>query len=194
MIQKYSHVTLYVLDQNVAYDFYVTKLGFEVRMDHNMGSWRWLTVSPPAQPDLQIVLLPVMTGPTVDEAAAAIFHRRAACALMKEAAEGLHVLIADLEADFGDRQIAPQQQPACFLKPHAPQKGVRRFPEGAFEQAQVVELRDTGFAGGILQGDRLVKRVGQQIARARQAHEEFVVHQPMRALFVTLAVRHGHAL
>ena len=71
MIQKYSHVTLYVLDQDVAYDFYVNKLGFEVRMDHNMGSWRWLTVSPPAQPDLQIVLLPVMTGPTVDEAAAA---------------------------------------------------------------------------------------------------------------------------
>lgn len=67
MIQKYSHVTLYVLDQNVAYDFYVGKLGFEVRMDHDMGSWRWLTVSPKGQPDLQIVLLPVMTGPTVTE-------------------------------------------------------------------------------------------------------------------------------
>ena len=67
MIQKYSHVTLYVLDQNVAHDFYVNKLGFEVRMDHDMGSWRWLTVSPPAQPDLQIVLLPVMTGPTVSQ-------------------------------------------------------------------------------------------------------------------------------
>jgi catechol 2,3-dioxygenase-like lactoylglutathione lyase family enzyme len=33
MIQKMSHTTIYVLDQDVAKDFYVDKLGFEVKVD-----------------------------------------------------------------------------------------------------------------------------------------------------------------
>jgi hypothetical protein len=33
MIQKMSHAT-YVLDQDVAKDFYVNKLGFEVKVAH----------------------------------------------------------------------------------------------------------------------------------------------------------------
>lgn len=38
MITKLSHSTIYVLDQDEAYDFYVNKLGFEVRTDAPMGS------------------------------------------------------------------------------------------------------------------------------------------------------------
>lgn len=34
MIQKMSHATIYVLDQDQAKDFYVNKLGFEVKIDH----------------------------------------------------------------------------------------------------------------------------------------------------------------
>ena len=37
MITKLSHATFYVLDQDKAYDFYVNKLGFEVRTDAPMG-------------------------------------------------------------------------------------------------------------------------------------------------------------
>jgi catechol 2,3-dioxygenase-like lactoylglutathione lyase family enzyme len=37
MIQRLSHTTLYVLDQDSARGFYVNKLGFEVRME------RWTT-------------------------------------------------------------------------------------------------------------------------------------------------------
>src|SRR5207244_142991 len=33
MIQRFSHATIYVLDQDSAYDFYVKKLGLEVRTD-----------------------------------------------------------------------------------------------------------------------------------------------------------------
>ena len=33
MITKLSHATIYVLDHDLAYDFYVNKLGFDVRMD-----------------------------------------------------------------------------------------------------------------------------------------------------------------
>ena len=45
MIQRLSHTTVYVLDQDAARDFYVNKLGFEVRMDASMDNgFRWLTV------------------------------------------------------------------------------------------------------------------------------------------------------
>jgi catechol 2,3-dioxygenase-like lactoylglutathione lyase family enzyme len=60
MIQRLSHVSLFVLDQDAARDFYVNQLGFEVRMDEMMaGGFRWLTVSPKGQPDLQIILMKV---------------------------------------------------------------------------------------------------------------------------------------
>jgi len=65
MIQRLSHTTLYVLDQDSARDFYVNKLGFEVRMDGKMDNgFRWLTVSPKGQPDLQIILMQV-DGPNM---------------------------------------------------------------------------------------------------------------------------------
>ncbi len=57
MIQRMSHTTLFVADQDAAKDFYVNKLGFEVRMDQSAGGFRWLTVGPKGQPDLQIVLM-----------------------------------------------------------------------------------------------------------------------------------------
>src|SRR5207253_6327413 len=57
MIQKVSHMVVYVLDQQRAYDFYVNKLGFDVRTDAKMGDFRWLTVGPKGQPDLEITLM-----------------------------------------------------------------------------------------------------------------------------------------
>jgi catechol 2,3-dioxygenase-like lactoylglutathione lyase family enzyme len=65
VITKLSHCCYYVLDQDSAKEFYTTKLGFEVRTDLVMGDgfaetgghgMRWLTVSPPGQPDMEIVL------------------------------------------------------------------------------------------------------------------------------------------
>jgi catechol 2,3-dioxygenase-like lactoylglutathione lyase family enzyme len=65
MIQRLSHATFYVLDQDAARDFYVNKLGFEVRMDGKMDNgFRWLTVSPKGQQDLQIILMKV-DGPNM---------------------------------------------------------------------------------------------------------------------------------
>lgn len=71
MIQKQSHTTVYVLDQDKAKAFYTDKLGFEVRNDVAMGPFRWLTVSPKSQPDLEIILMPIAAGPAMDEATAA---------------------------------------------------------------------------------------------------------------------------
>lgn len=70
MIQKLSHTSVYVLDQDRAKDFYTTKLGFEVRSDVTMEGFRWLTVGPKSQPDLEIVLMPVSASPMMDEATA----------------------------------------------------------------------------------------------------------------------------
>ncbi|HEY9260181.1 VOC family protein [Chitinophaga sp.] len=60
MITKMTVTNIHVLNQDSAYDFYVNKLGFKVVDDIPMGAdTRWLTVSPPEQPDLQLVLFPV---------------------------------------------------------------------------------------------------------------------------------------
>jgi catechol 2,3-dioxygenase-like lactoylglutathione lyase family enzyme len=57
MITKLSHIGLLVRDQNQAYEVYVNRLGFKVHTDMTMeNGFRWLTVTPPGQPDMEIVL------------------------------------------------------------------------------------------------------------------------------------------
>jgi catechol 2,3-dioxygenase-like lactoylglutathione lyase family enzyme len=63
MINKLTHTTIYVVDQDRAKDFYVNKLGFECRDDARMGDFRWLTVGPKPQPDVRIVLMKIGSGP-----------------------------------------------------------------------------------------------------------------------------------
>jgi catechol 2,3-dioxygenase-like lactoylglutathione lyase family enzyme len=71
MITKLSHASIYVLDQDEAYDFYVNKLGFNVHTDAPMGpGMRWLTVCPKEQPDLEISLMPIKAGMMFSEEAA----------------------------------------------------------------------------------------------------------------------------
>jgi catechol 2,3-dioxygenase-like lactoylglutathione lyase family enzyme len=71
MLQKLSHITVYVLDQDRARAFYTDKLGLEVRADIRMGSFRWLTVGPGGQPDLELVLIPIGAAPGMDASAVA---------------------------------------------------------------------------------------------------------------------------
>jgi catechol 2,3-dioxygenase-like lactoylglutathione lyase family enzyme len=62
-----SHV--WVLDQDEALDFYVGKLGMEVRQDMPLGFMRWLTVGVPGEQGREI-LLEVPGPPSMDEASA----------------------------------------------------------------------------------------------------------------------------
>ncbi len=71
MIRRMSHATVYVLDQERAKTFYTEKLGFEIKADVTMGTFRWLTVGPQGQADLELVLMPVRTGPMLPEEARA---------------------------------------------------------------------------------------------------------------------------
>ncbi len=73
MITKLSHLCIYVLNQDSAYDFYVNKLGFIVHTDAPMGPGaRWLTVCPPEQPELEITLFLVTEGGTFDKETASV--------------------------------------------------------------------------------------------------------------------------
>lgn len=63
MITKMNHVSVFVLNQDSALDFYVNKLGFKVHTDAPMGlGMRWLTVCPPEQPTLEISLMSIDEG------------------------------------------------------------------------------------------------------------------------------------
>ena len=61
-----SHV--WVLDQDEALDFYVNKLGLELRQDMGLGFMRWLTVGVPGDLGREI-LLELVAPPSLDEAA-----------------------------------------------------------------------------------------------------------------------------
>jgi catechol 2,3-dioxygenase-like lactoylglutathione lyase family enzyme len=56
MITKLTHSTVWVLDQDAALRFYTEVLGFEVRTDATMDTFRWLTVGPRSQPDFELIL------------------------------------------------------------------------------------------------------------------------------------------
>lgn len=60
---------LWVHDQDAALDFWTGKVGFEVRQDvtmPEMGGFRWLTVGPPGQDDVSIVLMAIPGPPMID--------------------------------------------------------------------------------------------------------------------------------
>ena len=70
MLTRLNVASIYVLDKEEALDFYVNKLGLEVGSDFTQGSYRWLTVRVPGQPDVEIGL--EQPGPPLhDDATAA---------------------------------------------------------------------------------------------------------------------------
>lgn len=91
MITKLSHAAIYVLDQDEALKFYRDKLGFEVRTDASMDNgFRWLTVGPKTQPDLQIILMAVKESPMFPAEKVALFRK-----LLEAGAMGAGVLQVD---------------------------------------------------------------------------------------------------
>lgn len=64
MLTSIYSSSIHVLDQQEALDFYVGKLGMEVRSDIDMGFMRWLTVGVPGDP--REVLLETPAPPSMD--------------------------------------------------------------------------------------------------------------------------------
>lgn len=71
---RIANAQVWVHDQEEALAFYTQKLGMEVRVDANfdeLGDFRWLTVGPPGQPDVAIVLMAIPGPPVMDAETAA---------------------------------------------------------------------------------------------------------------------------
>jgi catechol 2,3-dioxygenase-like lactoylglutathione lyase family enzyme len=69
MLNAINLSQIYVLDQDEAVEFYVGKLGLEVKTDMDLGFMRWLTVAVPGEPGREI-LLELPGPPAMDEATA----------------------------------------------------------------------------------------------------------------------------
>ena len=123
MITNVSLMTLYVTDQDAARDFYVDTLGFEAKTDVSMGEgFRWVTVSHPNQPELEITLM--LPGPPLDEEMAEVVKR----ALAKGQMGGFGLRVDDCRKTFEELSA----------------KGVE-FPQPPSERPYGVEavMRDT---------------------------------------------------
>lgn len=96
MITHLSHVTIFVQNQDEALKFYTKKLGFEKRMDATFAGFRWLTVAPPNQTEVEMILLEPRS--MFDPAVAEKFE-----ALMREGKIGGCVLRStDCEKDYAE--------------------------------------------------------------------------------------------
>ncbi len=93
MITNLNISVIKVLDQDLALDFYVNKLGLEVGQDFNQGPVRWLTVKAPGDTVAEIYL-EKPAPPVVDEATAEQLREL----ISKGAMSGLVFVVDDVRA------------------------------------------------------------------------------------------------
>jgi catechol 2,3-dioxygenase-like lactoylglutathione lyase family enzyme len=87
-------------DRDAAVDFYCEKLGFELRNEVGYNGMHWLTVGPPDQPELNLVLFPPGADPGVTED-----ERRTITEMMAKGTYGSMLLATpDLDATFEELQ------------------------------------------------------------------------------------------
>jgi uncharacterized glyoxalase superfamily protein PhnB len=69
---------VWVRDQDEALDFWLTKVGFEVKEDVTiaaLGNFRWLTVGPKGDNGTAVVLMAIPGPPVMDESTKALVQR-----------------------------------------------------------------------------------------------------------------------
>jgi catechol 2,3-dioxygenase-like lactoylglutathione lyase family enzyme len=96
---KLSHAQVWVHDQDEALAYYTDKVGLEIREDvtlPELGDFRWLSVGPPGQPDVALVLMAVPGPPVFDEDTAAKVRELTA----KGAASGIFFATDDCKATY----------------------------------------------------------------------------------------------
>jgi catechol 2,3-dioxygenase-like lactoylglutathione lyase family enzyme len=91
---KLSHTFLNVHDIDVALAFYRDILELDVHTDVTMDDFRWVTLSPKSQPDLEIGLMNPHAGPASADADAVL------ALTLKGSSNGLIFATDDLDGDF----------------------------------------------------------------------------------------------
>jgi predicted enzyme related to lactoylglutathione lyase len=132
---KVSHCFIAVHDHEAALAFYRDALGLEVRTDVKFEGMRWVTLSPPSQPEVEIVLEPPSVDPNASPA-----DRRALAELMakgmlravvfatddcdaafeKIAASGAEVLQEPVDQPYGVRDCAFRDPSGNMLRVSQP--------------------------------------------------------------------------
>jgi predicted enzyme related to lactoylglutathione lyase len=101
-------------DPDASLAFYRDALGFEVRADVGQGKMRWITVGPPGQPGISILLAPPAATPGITDD-----ERRTITEMMAKGTYGWILLATkDLDSTFKQVQASdaevvqePTQQP-----------------------------------------------------------------------------------
>jgi len=89
-----AHTFITVHDPDLALAFYRDVLGLELRNDVSADGFRWVTLSPPTQPDVEIVLQEPHAGRSQDDGDALLRL------LTKGALNGVNFRTDDLDATF----------------------------------------------------------------------------------------------
>ncbi len=137
---KLSNAQLWVHDQDEALAFYTDKLGWEVRADvtvPELGNFRWLTVGPPAQPDIAVTLMAIPGPPVMDAASA----KQLRDLLGKGFAGTLFLTTDDVHASFEElkaRGVEFLEEPE--ERPYGIDSGFRDPSGNQFRLTQVREL------------------------------------------------------
>jgi catechol 2,3-dioxygenase-like lactoylglutathione lyase family enzyme len=111
---RITHAQVWVHDQDEALAYYTDRVGMEVREDvtiPELGGFRWLTVGPPAQPDVALALLAVPGPPVFDEDTAAKVRELTA----KGASSGVFLGTDDCQASYEEmkaRGVEFTEEPA----------------------------------------------------------------------------------
>lgn len=115
---RISSTLLPHLDPEASLAFWRDVMGFEVRLDVGYENMRWITVGPPGQPDVNIVLSPPAADPGVTDD-----ERRVIEEMMAKGTYGFIVLATDdLDAAFEKLQAADAD---IVQEPIAQDYGVR---------------------------------------------------------------------
>jgi uncharacterized glyoxalase superfamily protein PhnB len=137
---KLSTAQLWVHDQDEALAFYTQKLGMEVRQDVTMpelGGFRWLTVGPPSQPDISIVLMAIPGSPVMDAETA----EQVKTLMAKGFAGAIFLTTDDVQADYEElsrRGVEFTETPE--ERPYGIDSGFRDPSGNSFRLTQVRDL------------------------------------------------------
>ncbi|WP_314178331.1 VOC family protein [Streptomyces winkii] len=113
MIKSLAIATVWSTDQERDKKFFVETLGFTECMDMHMGDMRWVTVSPPGQPEVQLTLMRP-DGPGLDpESQEAVLKLVSKGALSAGvfSTDDCHATYAELKAKGVEFVQEPQERP-----------------------------------------------------------------------------------